>query len=129
VQGRAASQAFAPSDWRCRAVTDPANYVSCLSELNLFEAAGTSSLDHDRTATYREQARRESARPEFHNLDDYLQSLEMTATIARFDAFHLPRIAQLIQRSNQFNLTRGQTAYRSSRSLSPTTCRRPSVSR
>jgi FkbH-like protein len=84
---------------------DPANYVSCLSELNLFEVAGTSSLDHDRTATYREQARRESARLEFHNLDDYLQSLEMTATVARFDAFHLPRIAQLIQRSNQFNLT------------------------
>jgi len=84
---------------------DPANYVSCLSELNLFETAAASSLDSDRTAAYRDQARRESARLEFQNLDDYLRSLEMKATLARFDSFHLPRIAQLIQRSNQFNLT------------------------
>src|SRR5262249_42379866 len=79
--------------------------VSCLSQLNLFESAGASSLDANRTATYRDQARRESARLEFHNLEDYLRSLEMKATLARFDRFHLPRIAQLIQRSNQFNLT------------------------
>jgi FkbH-like protein len=84
---------------------DPANYVSCLSALNFFETSGTSSLDGDRTAAYRHQARRESARLAFASLDDYLRSLEMKAALARFDRFHLPRIAQLIQRSNQFNLT------------------------
>jgi FkbH-like protein len=84
---------------------DPERYVSCLSELNLFETATASTQDRDRTAAYRDQARRESTKLEFASLDDYLQSLEMKATLARFDPFHLPRIAQLIQRSNQFNLT------------------------
>jgi FkbH-like protein len=84
---------------------DPANYVSCLSELNLFETSSTSSLDVERTARYHDQAQRDSARLECASLDGYLQSLEMKATLARFDAFHLPRIAQLVQRSNQFNLT------------------------
>jgi len=84
---------------------DPANYVSCLSELNLFEATTSSELDRARTSAYRDQARRESTRLDFASLDGYLRSLHMKATLGRFDAFHLPRIAQLIQRSNQFNLT------------------------
>jgi FkbH-like protein len=84
---------------------DPAAYVACLSELNLFETASASSLDRDRTIAYRDQARRASSRLEFSSLEAYLVSLEMKARLARFDAFHLPRIAQLIQRSNQFNLT------------------------
>ena len=84
---------------------DPANYVSCLSELNLFETTTSSGLDHGRTAAYRDQARRESTRLEFASLEEYLQSLHMKATLARFDPFCLPRVAQLIQRSNQFNLT------------------------
>ena len=84
---------------------DPANYVACLSELNLFETTTASAVDRDRTATYRTETRRVVERASFANLDDYLQSLQMTITIRRFDRFHLPRIAQLIQRSNQFNLT------------------------
>src|SRR5580765_4488666 len=44
---------------------DPANYVSCLSEFNLFETTTSSGLDHGRTAAYRDQARRESTRLEF----------------------------------------------------------------
>ena len=84
---------------------DPANYVACLSELNLFETTTASTTDRDRTAIYRDETRRTAARVGFTNLDDYLKSLQMTITIGRFDRFHLPRIAQLIQRSNQFNLT------------------------
>ena len=40
----------------------------------------------------------------FTNIDDYLVSLGMEIRLERFNAFNLPRIAQLIQRSNQFNL-------------------------
>jgi FkbH-like protein len=62
-------------------------------------------LDRARTSAYRDQARRESTRLEFESLEEYLRSLHMRATLGRFDPFHLPRVAQLIQRSNQFNLT------------------------
>jgi FkbH-like protein len=41
----------------------------------------------------------------FHDIDDYLRSLDMRVKLERFSPFNLPRIAQLIQRSNQFNLT------------------------
>jgi FkbH-like protein len=84
---------------------DPAGYVKALSELNLFETTTHSEVDQQRTGLYRDQARREVDRLSFSNLEDYLRSLEMKAVRSRFDAFNLPRIAQLIQRSNQFNLT------------------------
>src|SRR5215467_7706350 len=37
--------------------------------------------------------------------DEYLKSLDMRIVVGRFDAFHLPRIAQLIRQSDRFNLT------------------------
>jgi FkbH-like protein len=83
---------------------DPANFVSYLSELNLFETAYLSSEDRQRAAQYRHEAKRRAAAAEFISLEDYLRSLDMRASVARFDALHLPRIAQLMQRSNQFNL-------------------------
>ena len=48
---------------------------------------------------------RRAAQAAFANADDFLRSLEMQIVVSRFDSFHLVRIAQLIQRSNQFNLT------------------------
>jgi FkbH-like protein len=84
---------------------DPALYVRTLSELNLFETACYSALDEKRGVLYKEQAVREQASARFASLAEYLQSLDTTAHFARFDSQSLPRIAQLIQRSNQFNLT------------------------
>ena len=40
----------------------------------------------------------------FTNIDDYLKSLEMVSVVKEFDDFNTPRVAQLTQRSNQFNL-------------------------
>jgi FkbH-like protein len=64
---------------------------------------------------YLEEAGRKSAQPEFLSIDEYLASLEMKIAIHRFEPFELLRIAELLQRSNQFNLrTRryGQTQCR-----------------
>lgn len=83
---------------------DPANYIPFLQSLNLFETTGFSEADAKRTDQYRAEAVRESMRRQFSSYDEYLQSLEMTAVSAPFDAHHAPRIAQLTQRSNQFNL-------------------------
>jgi FkbH-like protein len=84
---------------------DPALYVRTLAELNLFETSTYSALDSQRTAMYQDQAKREEERKKVGSLADYLRSLETTVLFERFVPQNLSRIAQLIQRSNQFNLT------------------------
>ena len=84
---------------------DPALYLRALAERNLFETASFSAADRARPAQYREEAQRELARTVFTDIGEYLRSLEMKIRVERFTPFNLPRIAQLIQRSNQFNLT------------------------
>jgi len=84
---------------------EPADYVRAISELNLFETTSFSAEDAQRTEMYRAQAGRREEQAGFASVEEFLQSLDMRITVGRFDAFHLPRISQLMQRSNQFNLT------------------------
>ena len=83
---------------------DPAGYIRYLKNLNLFETATFSSADRQRTEQYRQEAERMTMMSAYGSYDDYLKALEMRAIAAPFDSFHYPRIAQLTQRSNQFNL-------------------------
>ncbi len=83
---------------------DPAQYLSHLRALNLFETASSSESDKDRTQQYQAEAKRTISRQQYQNYDEYLQSLNMVAEVKPFDRFQFPRIAQLTQRSNQFNL-------------------------
>jgi FkbH-like protein len=83
---------------------DPAEYLTYLRTLNLFETASYSDNDADRTKQYQEEAGRSMLERSFTSEDDFLKSLGMQAQIASFDKFNAPRIAQLSQRSNQFNL-------------------------
>lgn len=84
---------------------DPADYLRVLAELNLFETTSYSDEDRRRAELYKANAQRAASQSTFTDISDYLRSLDMQVTMRRFDAFHLPRIAQLLQRSNQFNLT------------------------
>ena len=83
---------------------DPALYLQYLRGLDLFETASYSREDAGRTEQYREKAQRAAFEAAFQSYDDYLEALQMRASAAVFDPFHYPRIAQLTQRSNQFNL-------------------------
>lgn len=83
---------------------DPAEYLSYVRALNLFETASFSAADADRTEQYRQEAGRATLIAQFADYDEYLKALEMRAVASPFDKFHYPRIAQLTQRSNQFNL-------------------------
>ena len=83
---------------------DPSLYLQSLADLNLFETASFSEADLQRAGQYREEAQRELTKTHFTDINDYLTSLAMEIRLERFNAFNLPRIAQLIQRSNQFNL-------------------------
>ena len=84
---------------------DPSDYVRFLSELNLFETTTFSSEDAQRPELYKLEAERRTAGANYPSVGEFLRSLEMRVVISRFDRLHLPRIAQLLQRSNQFNLT------------------------
>lgn len=83
---------------------DPAEYLPYLRSCNLFETASFSEEDMQRTRQYQEEARRVSEQENFKSYDEYLENLEMVAEAGPFDPFQYPRIAQLTQRSNQFNL-------------------------
>ena len=83
---------------------DPAAVPAFLESLHLFEAVSFSEEDAARTAQYQAEASRTAAQARFANYDEYLQALDMKGQILPFDSFHYPRIAQLTQRSNQFNL-------------------------
>ncbi|MDR3377895.1 MAG: HAD-IIIC family phosphatase [Verrucomicrobiae bacterium] len=83
---------------------DPALYVAYLAGLNLFETASFSEEDLQRTRQYQAEAARSDFQKSFTSIDDYLQSLDMVSEVKPFDDFSLPRVAQLTQRSNQFNL-------------------------
>lgn len=83
---------------------DPAMYLTYLKSLNLFETTSYSKADSERTGQYQAEIGRKTLQQSFASFEEYLKSLEMKGVAAPFDAFHFARIAQLTQRSNQFNL-------------------------
>lgn len=83
---------------------DPVDYLTYIRSQNLFETASVSKEDADRTSRYKEEAKRAKTFQSFTSIDDYLESLEMIGSVSAFDEFSIPRVAQLTQRSNQFNL-------------------------
>lgn len=83
---------------------DPALYLEYLQSCNYFESASFDIGARDRTAQYQAEYERNKLQAEYLSIDDYLDSLEMKGRICAFDKEHAARIAQLTQRSNQFNL-------------------------
>lgn len=83
---------------------DPGDYLEYLYSLNLFETASYSAGDKDRTKQYQTEAKRVQAAQKFTNEAGFLKSLNMVSVVEGFTPFNTPRVAQLSQRSNQFNL-------------------------
>jgi len=83
---------------------DPALYLDYLYGLNLFETVSYSDADSQRTEQYQKEAERVVFQESFANEDNFLKSLNMVSDTKPFDNFIIPRVAQLSQRSNQFNL-------------------------
>ncbi len=84
---------------------DPTLYVQSLARAGCFEASSISAEDSQRADNYADNARREDLRLETPDLSKYLESLQMRAQVRAADDISLPRIAQLINKSNQFHLT------------------------
>ena len=88
---------------------DPTFYAATIADAGYFEAVRITAEDRDRAGLYRQNAARDEALTSATDMDGYLRSLEMRAIWGRFDATNLPRIVQLINKTNQFNLTTQRT--------------------
>jgi FkbH-like protein len=84
---------------------DPALYARTLSAAGYFEAVTLSREDLERAQFYQDNARRAELQRQSEGLDAYLRSLNMEIFFHPFDATGRARITQLINKSNQYNLT------------------------
>lgn len=80
-------------------------YITIIDRNGFFETTYLSEDDIKRNKMYQDNARRATFQASFSDYESYLESLKMKATIKPFEAIYLERIVQLINKSNQFNLT------------------------
>ena len=83
----------------------PETYINTIDRAGFFEVTNLSKDDLKKTQMYRDNMERNRIMASFTNYDDYLKSLEMHAKIESFIPLYMARIAQLTNKSNQFNLT------------------------
>lgn len=81
------------------------NYLTAVDHGGYFEATKLSKDDLKRNEMYKENAARAQLQASFADYGEYLKSLDMHAAIKPFEAVYMSRIAQLTNKSNQFNLT------------------------
>src|SRR5579859_1388203 len=84
---------------------EPAFYARTLTAAGYFEAITFAAEDLKRAGFYQDNARRLNLQKQVGGVDAYLASLDMTITFQPFDATGRARIVQLINKSNQYNLT------------------------
>ncbi len=82
---------------------DPALIARTLSAAGYFESVAFSDEDRRRAAFYEDNARRVALKSQVGDTDAYLASLDMEIVFRPFDATGRSRIAQLVNKSNQFN--------------------------
>jgi len=81
-------------------------YPKMLREnLGLFYNLSLTAEDSKKIEMYKHQVKRESIKKEFTDIEDYLASLELKMTIFEDDESIIPRMSQMTQKTNQFNLT------------------------
>ncbi len=81
------------------------NYIKLLDHGGYFEVTALSGEDLKKTQLYHAKAQAAQAQAAFADYGEYLDSLHMTAVIRPFEPVYIQRIAQLTNKSNQFNLT------------------------
>lgn len=84
---------------------DVSRYAQILAAAGYFETVGLSAEDLVRSQLYGTDAARAEVQAKYANYDEYLADLQMKAEIAEFHPTYLDRITQLINKTNQFNLT------------------------
>lgn len=81
------------------------HYIQIIDKSGFFEVTDLSEDDLSRNQMYQENAKRQQYKVSFGDYEDYLKSLDMKGEIQPFIPVYMSRIAQLTNKSNQFNLT------------------------
>jgi FkbH-like protein len=84
---------------------NPLDYAATVRDCPIFERLTLSAEDQQRTAMYAEQRQRAGAEQSFQSKEDFFRFLEQEAELNPVSDLTLGRIAQLTQKTNQFNLT------------------------
>ena len=84
---------------------DPTSYPVALADAGYFESLALTDEDRERTTQYQGNTARDALKAAVTDLPSYLRGLEMRLLWKGFDSIGLQRIVQLINKSNQFNLT------------------------
>ena len=96
---------FAPEVSTILLGPEPSDYVGRLQDCRLFELRAITAEDAVRTDQYHAEAKRRALSSTVTDMKVYLESLGMEAIISPFSKVDAPRLSQLINKSNQFNLT------------------------
>ena len=83
----------------------PEHYIETIDKGGYFEVTSLTADDLSRGDMYKDNAARSKTQAAFPDYGEYLRSLEMTAEIKPFEPMYMSRVAQLTNKSNQFNLT------------------------
>jgi FkbH-like protein len=84
---------------------DPSLVPAVLADAGYFETAGITEEDRQRSAQYQENRERAQLQAGATDLEGYLRALDMRMVWGRFDEVSRQRVVQLINKTNQFNLT------------------------
>lgn len=87
------------------ALNSAESYIKVLDHSGYYEVTTLSKEDTNKTEIYHAKAEADKAAATFTNYGEYLDNLQMTAVIDDFAPVYIQRIAQLTNKSNQFNLT------------------------
>jgi len=85
--------------------TNPVEYASALRQCPGLERLTLSSEDQQRTSMYAEQRLRSQAEQSFQTKEDFFRYLQQVVQLEPVNEATLARVAQLTQKTNQFNLT------------------------
>jgi FkbH-like protein len=96
---------FTPEVTAIHLGADPAEYCAILQDCRQFEPLAITADDTARSGQYQTERLRKELLASAVDMDAYLASLEMQARVSSFTAVDVPRLSQLINKSNQFNLT------------------------
>jgi FkbH-like protein len=84
---------------------DPTTFCQTIARAGYFEALTVTQEDRERSGQYQGNRLRDALKASATDLPSYLRSLDMTLSWRKFDAIGLSRTVQLINKTNQFNLT------------------------
>jgi FkbH-like protein len=85
--------------------SDPALYPKTLMETRMFDSLQLTAEDRVRGKMYADQRKRQEFQKVAGDISEYLKALETVVTIEKANKFTIPRISQLTQKTNQFNVT------------------------